>query len=104
MNSPNAPAEFAAQDLQNLQNLQTTVARFTKQPIAPHVSAWEEAGLIDRGLYTQAAELGLLGLGYPEHLGGTPAPWRARNLLLQTGARHGGSGGMMASLFSHTAR
>lgn len=98
MNTSNAPAEFAAQDLQNLQ---ATVARFAKQAIAPHVSAWEEAGLIDRGLYTQAAELGLLGLGYPEHLGGTPAPWRARNLLSQTGARYGGSGGVMASLFSH---
>lgn len=100
MNTSNAPAEFAAQDLQNLQ---ATVARFAKQAIASHVSAWEEAGLIDRGLYTQAAELGLLGLGYPEHLGGTPAPWRARNLLSQTGARYGGSGGVMASLFHTTS-
>ncbi len=45
--------------------------------------------------------MGLLGLGYPEHLGGTPAPWRARNAISQTLARFGGSGGVMASLFSH---
>jgi acyl-CoA dehydrogenase len=38
------------------------------------VPAWKEAGQFDRSLYKQAAELGLLGLGYPEHLGGTPAP------------------------------
>jgi acyl-CoA dehydrogenase len=98
MNTANSTTDFSTEDLQSLQ---TTVERFAKQAIAPHVPAWEEAGQFDRSLYTQAAELGLLGLGYPEHLGGTPAPWRARNMLSQTLARHGGSGGVMASLFSH---
>jgi acyl-CoA dehydrogenase len=78
-----------------------TVKRFAVQAIAPHVTAWDEAGEFPRALHQQAAELGLLGLGYPEHLGGTPAPWRARNALSQTLARFGGSGGVMASLFTH---
>ena len=78
-----------------------TVKRFATQAIAPHVTAWDEAGEFPRALHLQAAELGLLGLGYPEHLGGTPAPWRARNALSQTLARFGGSGGVMASLFTH---
>ncbi len=78
-----------------------TVKRFATQAIAPHVTAWDEAGEVPRALHLQAAELGLLGLGYPEHLGGTPAPWRARNALSQTLARFGGSGGVMASLFTH---
>jgi len=78
-----------------------TVRRFATQAIAPHVTAWDEAGEFPRALHQQAAELGLLGLGYPEHLGGTPAPWRARNALSQTLARFGGSGGVMASLFTH---
>jgi len=78
-----------------------TVKRFATQAIAPHVTAWDEAGEFPRALHQQAAELGLLGLGYPEHLGGTPAPWRARNALSQTLARFGGSGGVMASLFTH---
>jgi acyl-CoA dehydrogenase len=98
MNTADGTTDFTTEDLQSLQ---TTVERFAKQAIAPQVPAWEEAGQFDRSLYTQAAELGLLGLGYPEHLGGTPAPWRARNMLSQTLARHGGSGGVMASLFSH---
>ena len=98
MSTAGFTTDFTAE---NLQSLHTTLARFAKQAIAPHVTAWEEAGHFDRSLYTQAAQLGLLGLGYPEHLGGTPAPWRARNLLSQTLARHGGSGGVMASLFSH---
>lgn len=97
MNTPHPDHDFSNEDLQSLQS---TVERFARQAIAPHVPAWEEAGLIDRSLYTQAAELGLLGLGYPEHLGGTPAPWRARNTMSQTLARYGGSGGVMASLFS----
>jgi acyl-CoA dehydrogenase len=78
-----------------------TVQRFATQAIAPHVSAWDEAGEFPRALYTQAADLGLLGLGYPEHLGGTPAPWAVRNAVSEALARHGGSGGVMASLFSH---
>ncbi len=77
------------------------VRRFATQAIAPHVAAWDEAGEFPLELYRQAAELGLLGLGYPEALGGTPAPWAARNALSQTLARFGGSGGVMASLFTH---
>jgi acyl-CoA dehydrogenase len=90
--------DFTAEDRAALVD---TVQRFATQAIAPNVPAWEEAGELPRALHRQAAELGLLGLGYPEHLGGTPAPWRARNALSQTLARHGGSGGVMASLFTH---
>ncbi len=96
--TPGISPDFTPADLQSLQ---ATVERFAQQAIAPQVPAWEEAGQFDRSLYNQAAELGLLGLGYPEHLGGTPAPWRVRNAMSQTLARFGGSGGVMASLFSH---
>ena len=50
--------------------LTDTVKRFALSEVAPHVQDWEEAGEIPRPLYKRAAELGLLGLGYPEHLGG----------------------------------
>jgi acyl-CoA dehydrogenase len=78
-----------------------TVQRFATRVIAPHVSGWDEAGEIPRSLYREAADLGLLGMGYPEALGGTPAPWSLRNAMSQALARFGGSGGVMASLFSH---
>ena len=93
-----AEHDFSHADIEALTD---TVRRFATEQVRPHVEAWEAACEIPRPLYRQAAELGLLGLGYPEHLGGTPAPWRARNALSQTLARHGGSGGVMASLFSH---
>ncbi len=80
--------------------LTDTVRRFALNEVAPHVEAWEEAGEIPRALYRRAAELGLLGLGYPESLGGTPAPFALRHAMSVTLSRYGGSGGLMASLFS----
>jgi acyl-CoA dehydrogenase len=77
-----------------------SVRRFTLERIAPHINAWDEAGEFPRELYREAAALGLLGMGYPEALGGTPAPFALRNAVSTTMARHSGSGGLMASLFS----
>ena len=53
--------------------LADTVRRFAGNEIAPNVQAWDDAGEFPRALYARAAALGLLGLGYPEALGGTPA-------------------------------
>jgi acyl-CoA dehydrogenase len=77
------------------------VTRFATKEIAPHVQAWDQAGEFPRELYKRAAQLGLLGLGYPEDLGGTPASYRMRNAMALALARHGASGGVFASLFSH---
>ena len=68
--------------------------------VAPFVGAWDEAGRFPRELYLRAAQMGLLQLGYPEHLGGTPCAFAFRLAAAQEIAR-AGSGGLMASLFSH---
>jgi acyl-CoA dehydrogenase len=81
--------------------LATTVERFARQQIAPHVTAWDAAGEFPRALYRQAAALGLLGLGYPEEYGGTPAPHALRLAMWVALCRHGASGGVLASLLSH---
>jgi acyl-CoA dehydrogenase len=78
----------------------TSARRFVEREIAPHVDAWDEAGSFPRELYGKAAGAGLLGLGYPEHLGGTPAPMAWRLIAGEEVAR-AGSGGLLASLFSH---
>ncbi|MBX9612250.1 MAG: acyl-CoA dehydrogenase family protein [Burkholderiales bacterium] len=75
--------------------------RFAAREITPHVTAWDEAGRFPRELYRKAAQAGLLGLGYPESLGDTPAPFALRNAVSITLARRTGSGGLLASLFSH---
>lgn len=81
--------------------LQATVERFARTEIAPHVTAWDAAGEFPRALYRRAGALGLLGLGYPEAYGGTPAPHTLRLALWLALARHGASGGVLAGLLSH---
>jgi acyl-CoA dehydrogenase len=82
-------------------DLYDSVARFARDEIAPHVNDWDAAGEFPRALYRRAAELGLLAIGYPEALGGTPAGYAMRLPVWVALCRHGGSGGVLASLFSH---
>jgi acyl-CoA dehydrogenase len=77
-----------------------SVHRWVATEITPHVAAWDEAGSFPRALYGRAAALGLLQLGYPEALGGTPCALSWRLIATEEIAR-AGSGGLMASLFSH---
>lgn len=78
-----------------------TVRAFVAAEIAPHIDAWDEAqAAFPRALYRRAAHIGLLGLGYPEAYGGTPADHWFRLVATEEIAR-AGSGGLMASLFSH---
>ncbi len=78
-----------------------SVRRFVEREIAPNVTAWDEAGSFPRELYAKAAAAGLLGIGFPEAYGGTPAGMAWRLVATEEIAR-AGSGGLMASLFSHT--
>ncbi|NBS45434.1 MAG: acyl-CoA dehydrogenase [Betaproteobacteria bacterium] len=75
--------------------------RFAQTDLLPHIDAWERAGQIPREVHARAAAAGLLGLGYPESLGGTPAPFVLRNAVSTALSRVTGSGGVLAALFSH---
>ncbi|MGJ4948424.1 acyl-CoA dehydrogenase family protein [Bradyrhizobium sp. HKCCYLS20291] len=77
------------------------VRRFVDKEIAPFASAWDEAGEFPRALYAKAAEIGLLGLGFPEEFGGVPADQFMKIVSSQELAR-AGAGGVSASLMSHT--
>jgi len=50
--------------------LRQQIRRFAAREIAPHATRWEEAGEFPRELYRTAAEAGVLGIGYPESVGG----------------------------------
>lgn len=47
-----------------------TRRRFVEREIAPFVDEWDEAEEFPRELYRKAADVGLLGLGFPEEYGG----------------------------------
>ena len=88
------------QDTSEQATFRASVRAFVQREISPHINAWDEAGSFPRALYARAAAVGLLQLGYPEHLGGTPCEWPWRLIATQEIAS-AGSGGLMASLFSH---
>jgi acyl-CoA dehydrogenase len=50
--------------------LRLQARRFAAQHIAPHATAWEEAELFPVEMYKTLADAGLMGIGYPEELGG----------------------------------
>jgi acyl-CoA dehydrogenase len=77
------------------------VRRFVENEIEPHAHEWDEAGEFPRELYAKAAAIGLLGLGFPEEYGGTPADQFMKIVTSQELAR-AGAGGINASLMSHT--
>ena len=99
----NAPASAQTPHIGRAEReaLTDTIARFARSEIAPHADAWDTAGEFPRELYRRAAELGLLGLGYPEEYGGTPVSYTLRVPLWRALSRYGTSGGVLASLFSH---
>ncbi|MGJ4888543.1 acyl-CoA dehydrogenase family protein [Bradyrhizobium sp. HKCCYLRH3099] len=77
------------------------VRRFVDKEIAPFANAWDEAGEFPRTLYAKAAEIGLLGLGFPEEFGGVAADQFMKIVSSQELAR-AGIGGVSASLMSHS--
>ena len=51
--------------------LRRNARRFAETHIQPHAHAWDEAREFPLELYGEAARAGLLGIGYPEELGGS---------------------------------
>jgi acyl-CoA dehydrogenase len=78
-----------------------TIRRFVAKEIEPYAAAWDEAETFPRELYLKAAEIGLLGLGFPEEYGGTPSDTFYGIIAAQELAR-AGAGGIAAGLQSHT--
>ncbi len=78
-----------------------SLRRFVEREIAPYVDEWDEAGTFPRELYPKAAEVGLLGLGFPEEFGGLPGDAFLSIIAAQELAR-AGAGGISAGLMSHT--
>jgi acyl-CoA dehydrogenase len=82
------------------ESFRSTLRDFVAREITPFVRDWDEAGTFPRQLYARAAAIGLLGMGYPEALGGTPADLFYTIVSAEELAR-AGSGGLQASLGSH---
>jgi len=79
--------------------LRQSCRRFAEEAIRPHAHAWEEAGSFPRALYAEAAAAGVLGIGFPEALGGSGGD--ALHLVMAIeGLMRGGSTGVAVGLGS----
>jgi alkylation response protein AidB-like acyl-CoA dehydrogenase len=85
------------------EELRQTVARFVAAEIAPHVDEWERAEEFPRELYRRCAELGFLGLKFPEAYGGQGGDHLHDAVWVEELARSGGSGGVAAGLNAHAS-
>ncbi|HXV05276.1 MAG TPA: acyl-CoA dehydrogenase family protein [Solirubrobacterales bacterium] len=85
------------------EELRETVRRFVSREIAPHVDEWEVAREFPRELYRRCAELGFLGLKFPEEYGGQGGSHLHDAVWVEELARSGGSGGVAAGLNAHTS-
>ena len=77
-----------------------TVRGFYRDAVVPRHEQWERDGIVDRSLFTEAGELGLLGLQAPEELGGAGVDDFRFNAILVEEAQYAGvaSAGLNLSL------
>jgi acyl-CoA dehydrogenase len=85
------------------EELRATVERFVVAEVAPHVDEWERSEEFPRELYRRCAELGFLGLKFPEGYGGQGGDHLHDAVWVEELARSGGSGGVAAGLNAHTS-
>lgn len=78
-----------------------TLRRFVEKEMMPYVNEWEEAGELPRELYKKAADIGLIGMGYPEEYGGTPVSDGFFGIVTAEEMGRMGAGGVNASLLIH---
>ena len=73
--------------------------RFVAKEITPFVNEWDEAEEFPAELYAKAAEVGVLGAGFPEEYGGIGTDAFLRIIIHQALAQ-AGSGGVSAGVIS----
>lgn len=91
MNSWNTPERKA---------LRETVRDFAEREILPNVNEWEREGLLPRELHRKAGDLGLLGPGSPEAVGGGGGDAIDPVIVCEELHYAGVPGGVFASLFT----
>jgi citronellyl-CoA dehydrogenase len=71
---------------------------FVEKELAPHALEWDEAGIFPREVFTQMAELGALGINYPEEVGGSDGDYWYVAVLAEELCRSRNAGVNMALL------
>ena len=82
------------------QQVRATARKFIETHVLPHIDDWEEAGEFPRDLYRKAGDAGLLGIGFPEALGGIGEGDIFLKVAVSEELMRSTSGGLVAGLGS----
>lgn len=80
--------------------LRKSVRAFAEREILPHVEEWEQIGELPRELSRRTAQAGLLGVGFPEEVGGEGGDSADVAIICEELHESGVPGGVFASLFT----
>ncbi len=81
--------------------LRAQARRFAREHIAPHAHDWDEAGEFPRELYRHISDAGLMGIAYPEELGGGGGDISHALAVTEELIVHGKNVGVIAGLGTH---
>ncbi|MFI7283628.1 acyl-CoA dehydrogenase family protein [Micromonospora chersina] len=88
-------------DTPERRQLRELTRAFVTKEVLPNLDDWERAGDVPRSLHETAAKIGLLGIGFPEAVGGSGGDLLDSILVTEEVIRSGGSSGLIAALFTH---
>ncbi|NKY37518.1 acyl-CoA dehydrogenase [Nocardia speluncae] len=95
-----AAAVSTAWNTPERRELRATVRAFAEREILPNLDVWERDGEIPRDLHKKAGALGLLGIQFPESVGGSGGDGIDAAIVCEELHYAGVSGGLFASLFT----
>jgi acyl-CoA dehydrogenase len=81
--------------------LRESVRDFVRKDVVPHLADWEDEGELPRSLHRTAAGFGLLGVGFPEEVGGSGGDLLDSVVATEELIQAGGSSGLVAGLLTH---
>ncbi|MFE9692020.1 acyl-CoA dehydrogenase family protein [Micromonospora sp. NPDC005806] len=88
-------------DTPERRQLRELTRAFVTREVLPYLDDWERAGEVPRSLHETAAKIGLLGIGFPESVGGSGGDLLDSIIVTEEIIRSGGSSGLVAALFTH---
>lgn len=81
--------------------LRKAVVDFTTREIVSHLPKWEDDGFIPLELHRKTAAAGILGIAFPESVGGQGGDIIDSAIVTETMITAGASSGLLAGLFTH---
>ena len=80
--------------------LRETAREFVRREVTPYLQDWEDAGSVPGELHLAAAKQGLLGVSFPEEVGGQGGDLLDSVAMQEAFFETGASSGLMAALFT----